>query len=139
MDIRSIIAIGLAVCAVIGTIAMFAILWRNRYDPVLTGFIMRHFAAIVGLPAAAAAAFIIVAIFRQGEGPLEFSGLGFHFKGAAGEVVLWVLCFLIVTISIRLLWMGNSSLPPREHPAATPTRPKTRSPVKKRSVRKRAR
>ena len=63
-----------------------------------------HFQALVGLPAAAFAATFIILIFKISEGPIEFSGLGFQFKGASGQVVLWVFCFLAIVGSIKLLW-----------------------------------
>jgi hypothetical protein len=79
-------------------------LWVNRYDPVLTQLVVSNFAAIIGLPLAAVTAFIVIAILRQSEQPLEFEGLGFKFRGPAGEIVLWVGCFLASVGAIRLLW-----------------------------------
>jgi len=63
-----------------------------------------HFAAVVGLPVSAIfSAFIVVAL-EQSSGPVKFEGLGFKFEGSAGQVVLWVLCFLALVIGIRVLW-----------------------------------
>jgi hypothetical protein len=67
-----------------------------------------HFAAIIGLPGAAGVAFVLVIFLRQTEGPIEFEGLGFKFKGAAGQVVLWVLCFLAIAGAIKLLWYAST-------------------------------
>ena len=63
-----------------------------------------HFAAIIGLPGAAAAAFVLVVFLRQTEGPIEFEGLGFKLKGAAGQILMWVICFLALAGAIKLLW-----------------------------------
>ncbi|MGU3475665.1 hypothetical protein [Methylobacterium sp. D48H] len=63
-----------------------------------------HFAAIIGLPGAAAVSFAIVVFLRQTEGPIEFEGLGFKFRGAAGQVVMWIACFLTITAAIRMCW-----------------------------------
>ncbi len=63
-----------------------------------------HFAAIIGLPGAVAIAFLIVVFLRQTSGPIEFEGLGFKFKGAAGQVVMWVVCFLAMAVAIKLVW-----------------------------------
>ena len=63
-----------------------------------------HFTVMVGLPSAAAGAFIVVSLFRQSEGPITIKGLGFELQGAAGPVVLWVLCFLAISVAIHLLW-----------------------------------
>jgi len=40
---------------------------------------------------------------EENEVPIEFEGLGFKLKGAAGEIVLWMLCFLAISGAIRLL------------------------------------
>jgi hypothetical protein len=63
-----------------------------------------HFAAIVGLPAGAAVSFILVVLLRQTDGPICFEGLSFKFKGASGQVAMWVLCFLAFAGAIRLCW-----------------------------------
>jgi hypothetical protein len=63
-----------------------------------------HFVAIIGLPLAAIVSLFIVFVLEQTQGPLEFDGLGFKFKGASGPVVLWVLCYLAITISLKTLW-----------------------------------
>jgi hypothetical protein len=75
--------------------------WEQGYWPRI---IENHFAAVVGLPLAAAAAFIIVTLLRQGQGELEFEGLGFKFRGPSGQIVLWLLCFLGIAGAIKLLW-----------------------------------
>lgn len=71
---------------------------------VLLEIATKHFAAVVGLPfAALLSAFIVVAL-HHAAGPLKFEGLGFKFEGGAGEVILWVVCFLAIAGAIRLLW-----------------------------------
>ena len=63
-----------------------------------------HFPAVVGLPSAAALSFALVVFLRQTDGPIEFEGLGFKFKGAAGQVVMWIMCFLAIAGAIKLVW-----------------------------------
>ncbi len=63
-----------------------------------------HFPAIIGLPGAAVVAFTLVVFLRQTDGPLEFEGLGFKFKGASGQVAMWIACFLAITLAIKALW-----------------------------------
>ncbi len=63
-----------------------------------------HFAAIVGMPVAAAFAFLIVVFLRQTEGPIEFKGLGFDFQGPSGQIAMWVVCFLAIAGALKLLW-----------------------------------
>jgi hypothetical protein len=99
-------AINIAV-ALIGMAAVAALIlaaWANRFDPVLTELVVRNFAAIIGLPFAFLAPFIVVALFRQAEGAIEIELTGLKLQGAAGQIVLWVLCFLAITGAIALLW-----------------------------------
>jgi hypothetical protein len=49
-------------------------------------------------------AFAIVVFLRQTDGPIEFEGLGFKFKGAAGQVVMWVISFSAIAGAIKLVW-----------------------------------
>ena len=66
--------------------------------------VAQHFVAIVGLPAVGAASFVIVFLFRQTSGPVEFEAFTIKFKGAAGPVILWILCFLAMTSAIKMVW-----------------------------------
>jgi hypothetical protein len=99
-------ALFFAIAVVISAAAVFAytimvVAVQFRYWEIL---LRDHFAAIIGLPGAAAVAFAIVVFLRQTDGPIEFEGVGFKFKGAAGQVVMWVLCFLAIAAAIKLCW-----------------------------------
>jgi hypothetical protein len=72
--------------------------------PWVMGILQAHFAGIVSVPLAAIGALCVVLILRSTEGPIEFEGLGFKFSGAAGPVVLWALCFIVIVSGIRVLW-----------------------------------
>jgi hypothetical protein len=74
------------------------------YRPWFLHTMQDHLAAAVGLPLAAIVSFCLVMILEFRAGPIEFEGLGFKFRGAAGPIVLWVLCFAIITAAIKLLW-----------------------------------
>jgi hypothetical protein len=74
--------------------------------PADTQLLYRNFPAIFGLPFSAIVSFVIVVILEQSSGPIEFEGLGFKFKGASGQVVLWGFCFLIITSTIKILWIS---------------------------------
>jgi hypothetical protein len=63
-----------------------------------------HFAATIGLPCAALAALLLVTILEMNAGRIQFKVFGFEFKGAAGPIVMWVLCFLAIAAAIKLLW-----------------------------------
>ena len=101
---RNAINIALALIGLIAVGVLFAAAWVNRYDPILTEMVVRNFPAIIGLPFAGLAAFVVVALFRQSEGVIEFEVSGLKLKGAAGQIVLWVLCFLAIVGAIALLW-----------------------------------
>jgi hypothetical protein len=96
---------------VVGTvvgIVNFEAMWRDE-------ILHDHYAAIVGLPCAAAAAFIIVTLFRQVAGEIKIRGLGFEVDGAGGPVLLWVVCFLALVIALKVIWPLSS------RPAAVPS------------------
>ena len=76
---------------------------------VLLEITVKHFPAVVGLPLAALLAAFIVVALHHAAGPLKFEGLGFKFEGGAGEVILWVICFLAIAAAIRLLWSVEGS------------------------------
>jgi hypothetical protein len=94
-----------AVIAVMAAIIFLAAIWNVFFVLPERGAILKdHFAAIIGVPVSAAFAFLIVVFLRQTEGPIEFTGLGFDFKGASGQVAMWVVCFLAIAGALKLLW-----------------------------------
>lgn len=94
----------LVVAVPVGAAVVLAGLLHFMSNEALTEIVKAHFPAVVGLPLAAIfAAFIVVAL-QQTAGPVKFEGLGFKFEGSAGQVVLWVFCFLAIAVAIRLLW-----------------------------------
>lgn len=101
---RNIINTGIAIIGLTMVGLLIAVVWLKRTDQVLTQLVLDNFAAIIGLPFAFLAAFIVVALFRQSEGAIEFEAIGVKLKGAAGQIVLWVICFLAITGAIALLW-----------------------------------
>jgi hypothetical protein len=73
-------------------------------DLWLMTILQGHFAGLVAVPLAAMGSLCVVVILRSTDGPIEFEGLGFKFRGASGPVVLWALCFMVMVSGIRLLW-----------------------------------
>jgi hypothetical protein len=67
-------------------------------------FVLQHYAVIVGLPVAGVFSFIVVYLFKQTSGPVEFEAFTLKFRGAAGPVILWILCFLATAAAIKALW-----------------------------------
>ncbi|AWL99580.1 hypothetical protein [Bradyrhizobium amphicarpaeae] len=102
-DLDNIVYIS-AIVGIIGSIALFVIFVATEWGNPQWSLVFHHFPATIGLPFAAAASFIIIALFRSTEGQIKFSGLGFNFEGASGPIVMWVLCFLAIAVGIKLLW-----------------------------------
>jgi multisubunit Na+/H+ antiporter MnhB subunit len=63
-----------------------------------------HFLGTLGLIGLIVVAFGTVTFLRQSEGPIEFEALGMKFKGAAGQVVLWAFCLIVLSLCAKLLW-----------------------------------
>jgi len=63
-----------------------------------------HYAALVGTPMSAVAAFCVVSLLKVTHGPIEFEAFGFKFRGASGPIVLWILCFLSIVAAFHILW-----------------------------------
>jgi hypothetical protein len=73
-------------------------------SPQLAEFLRQHFPVTIGLPVAAVISLLLILVLRETTGKLEFEALGFKFRGASGPLVLWVLCYLAIELSIKLLW-----------------------------------
>jgi hypothetical protein len=72
--------------------------WLNK-------LIQDHYPAMIGIPLMSLTAICIVMCFQVAiGGPIEFEALGFKFRGASGPVLMWVLCFLALTLALRVLW-----------------------------------
>ena len=71
----------------------------------LLKIVQDHFAALVGLPFVAFAAVCLVLFLEaRSEKEIEFSAVGFSFKGASAPIILWALCFLVISVCFKLLW-----------------------------------
>ena len=82
----------------------YAFVMHGHVEALWIPIAKEHFAAIVGLPMAALGSLCIVLILRISAGPIELEAWGVRFKGAAGPIVFWVLCFLAMTVAIKTLW-----------------------------------
>ena len=63
-----------------------------------------------GLPICGATAFAIVCVLEKvtpakenGAGKLEFKAFGLTFSGPAGPATLWVVCYLVLVASMRIV------------------------------------
>lgn len=87
------------------------LVWHIIYpappDGWLINIIHSQYAATIGVPLSAIAAFCIVTVLNViNNGDVEFSFLGFTFKGASGPVILWVICFLAIILGFHVLWVN---------------------------------
>ena len=85
-------------------LVLFWLLATEWYNATLRQFVIDHFVAIIGIPAAGVFAFLVVAIFETAAGTVKFEVATIKFEGAAGPIVMWLLCFLAITTALRLLW-----------------------------------
>ena len=68
--------------------------------------IREQFPVLVALPMAGLGSLFVTLILRISTGEMEFEIAGLKFKGGAAPIVFWVLCFLSVVVSIKLLWQN---------------------------------
>ena len=68
--------------------------------------IREQFPVLVALPMAGLGSLFVTLILRISTGEMEFEIVGLKFKGGAAPIVFWVLCFLSVVVSIKLLWQN---------------------------------
>ncbi len=65
----------------------------------------QHPSGTLGIGLSAISAFSVVAVLDVlSRDPIEIKFLGFELKGAAGPVVLWVLCFIAMVAGAEVLW-----------------------------------
>jgi hypothetical protein len=60
-----------------------------------------------GLPISAVTAFAVVSLLEQlapaTSGKMEFKAFGLHFSGPAGPVTLWVVVYLVLVASMKIV------------------------------------
>lgn len=99
-------AIG-ALFVIMGTgwwLAIFCVFIWPQPSNELSRLVIGHFKAIIGVPAAAISAFIVIWALSVTSGEIEFEAWGLKFKGAAGPVIFWVLTFLALETAVNLAW-----------------------------------
>jgi hypothetical protein len=73
-------------------------------SPDLVAIINRHGPAVLGIPAACAAALILVGLVRTLDGRIALDMLGVKADGAGATAIIWIATFLAIILSIRALW-----------------------------------
>jgi len=101
--LRAVAMIGAVIACVIVGVVQIQFIYHVGFD-FWKELVREHFPATLGLQGAAIISFGVVVFLRQTEGPIEFEGLGMKFKGAAGQVVLWAFCIIVLTLCAKLLW-----------------------------------
>ena len=99
--VRIAIAVTLTLALLLGPVALILLLYKSNDLDMLT---KTHAPAMIGVPWAGGAAFIVVLVLRTSFGAINFKVLGVEFKGASGPIVMGVLCFLVEVSAIKLLW-----------------------------------
>jgi uncharacterized membrane protein YeiH len=79
---------------------VFAGLVAGAFHGLLTDVMLQHLPSIIGLPCSAIASLVIVLMLRTVSGNIELKVIGFEFKGASGPIIMWILCFLAITLAI---------------------------------------
>jgi hypothetical protein len=84
------------------SILLASFFWQQ--EPWFMRIMKEHFAAFFGIPMATLIALAIVIVLRISAGPIEAEFSEIKLRGAAGEVLFWVICFLSVVAAIAWLW-----------------------------------
>lgn len=97
---------------ILGVFAYAAILVGFSFNWIperLGSLISANQACSIGLPVCAITAFAIVGLLEQssGAGKLSFKAFGMDFTGPAGPVTLWVVCYLTLVGSMRIVGFGD--------------------------------
>ena len=73
--------------------------------------VREHPAGTLGVAMGAISAFSVVAVLDVfARDPIEIKFFQFELKGAAGPVVLWIVCFLAFVAGTELLWENQRTV-----------------------------
>jgi hypothetical protein len=106
--------VGWAAVVVAGLFAagFFTMTLVGAYHGIWIGVALEHVPSIIGLPCAVAASVVLVLLLRTVAGNIEVKLLGLEFKGAAGPIIMWIFCFLAITVAIAKTWDLKSTVQP---------------------------
>lgn len=105
----AVVALGVAAYLVILGLAAFGSKEANSTAGRLRTWVVSAGAQNIGLPAAAMAAFAVVATLLRAfpptdaNGQISFRAFGLEFTGPSGPITVWLICFLAFVIALRLL------------------------------------
>lgn len=75
--------------------------WTGGWIPKL---FHDHYVFFVGLPFAGFIAYFIVGTLENVRGQIEFEALSIKLKGASGPILMWVIVYLVIVLSITMVW-----------------------------------
>ncbi len=97
----------------VSTVIGFALWWIVFQDIMLLSNAFKalsimqieFYSGLIKVLAAAIGAYAIVVALKHKDtvGWLIFKGFGFQFEGVAVDVILWLMCFMGISLSIKLL------------------------------------
>jgi hypothetical protein len=104
---------GVAALLVLGLLVYAVMLGLYAVNPGWSPEFMRNPSKgqyIFGLPLSGITAFAIVCVLerispaqKDKDGTLSFKAFGLEFSGPAGPVTLWVVCYLVLVASMRIV------------------------------------
>jgi hypothetical protein len=101
----SVVAVIIFGLALTGLCALFlGVLYDGYKAGSWLPIFQNQFVAIVGIPFCILAAVCVVLFFRGFHGPIAFEVGTLKFSGATGPVVLWIFCFFVLVIAMKMLW-----------------------------------
>jgi len=119
-QVRQLVGVGAAIVGSIFAAAVVIATLIGAYNGFWKPTTMTHIPTIIGLPFAALASLLLVLVLRTVSGNIEVKLLGFEFKGAAGPLIMWILCFLAITLAITKTWNLTQQYD-SSHPGSTIT------------------
>jgi hypothetical protein len=77
---------------------------RSSNSRLIT-IVENNLAASLGIPLSSVSAFCIVILLKAAStDPITIDVWGFKLAGASGPVALWVVCFLVNILAVKVLW-----------------------------------
>jgi hypothetical protein len=91
--------------ALFGVAVFQLLLWSFYNEAFWVDLVRQQVPAMIGLPAAAVASLGLVLLLENTSGAIEFEAVGLKFRGASGPIILWAVCFLAISMAIKLTWL----------------------------------
>ena len=102
--ISRILKLVMVITALLFYLFLFFQQWFLGLNHDLFQQIIDHYAVFLTLPCAGFAALLLVVIFDEAYGNIKFSIWELNFEGASGPLILWIICYLSIVLSVKLLW-----------------------------------